>query len=72
MKLQVLVATMKQKNFSLLDKMNIRCDAVIANQADHNEIVSKDTAFGKATMITTTSKNAITFFAFIIVPPLLF
>ena len=57
MKLQVLVATMKQKNFSLLDKMNIRCDAVIANQADHNEIVSKDTAFGKATMITTKTRG---------------
>ena len=37
-KLQVLVATMHQKDLSLVEKMNIRCDAVIANQADKNEI----------------------------------
>lgn len=32
--LQVLVATMGQKDLSLAEKMNIRCGAVIANQAD--------------------------------------
>ena len=38
MDLQVLVATMHQKDYSLLDKMNINSDAIIANQCDRNEI----------------------------------
>lgn len=40
MKLQVLVAAMHQSDYSLLDKMNIKCDAIVANQCDHDEIVS--------------------------------
>ena len=38
MKVQVLVATMHQKDRSLLEKMNIRSDAIIANQCDHDSI----------------------------------
>lgn len=38
MNLQVLVATMHQKNHSLVEKMNINSDAIIANQCDRNEI----------------------------------
>lgn len=34
MNLEVLIATMKQDDFSLLDKMNIQSDAVVANQTD--------------------------------------
>ena len=34
MKLQVLVATMHQKDYSLLDKMNIQTDAIVINQCD--------------------------------------
>ncbi len=56
-KLQVLVATMHQKDFSLVDKMNIRCDAVIANQADCNGFSESVTEFGKVTMITTNTRG---------------
>ena len=38
MTLQVLVATMNQKNHSLLEKMNIQCDAIVINQCDRNEV----------------------------------
>lgn len=38
MKVQVLVAAMHQKDHSLLEKMNIRSDAIIANQCDHDSI----------------------------------
>lgn len=34
MKLQVLVATMNQKDFSLIDKMNLNSDTIFANQSD--------------------------------------
>ena len=37
MKVQVLVAAMHQKDHSLLEKMNIRSDAIVANQCDRNE-----------------------------------
>lgn len=40
MNIQVLVATMHQPggDYSLLDKMNIRSDAIVCNQCDRNEI----------------------------------
>lgn len=38
MKVQVLVAAMHQKDHSLLEKMNIQSDAIIANQCDHDSI----------------------------------
>lgn len=38
MKVQVLVATMNQTDYSLLEKMNIQTDAIIGNQCDRNEI----------------------------------
>lgn len=38
MNLQVLVATMHQRDHSLLEKMNIQSDAIIGNQCDRNEI----------------------------------
>ncbi|YCA42427.1 glycosyltransferase [Bacillus sp. JZ8] len=38
MNVQVLVATMNQKDFNLIDKMNIQSDAIIANQCNENEI----------------------------------
>lgn len=34
--IQVLVSTMNQNDYSLLDKMNIQSDAVVINQADRN------------------------------------
>lgn len=42
MTLQVLVATMNQKNHSLLEKMNINSDAIVGNQCDRNEIEDFD------------------------------
>ena len=38
MKIQVLVATMHQKDHSLLEKMNIQTDAIVGNQCDRNEV----------------------------------
>lgn len=35
MKVQILVSTMNQKDYSLLDKLNIQSDAIIVNQDDH-------------------------------------
>ena len=38
MTVQVLVSTMHQTDYSLLDKMNIQTDAIVVNQCDRNEI----------------------------------
>ena len=38
MNVQVLIAAMNQRDKSLLEKMNIRSDAIVANQCDTNEI----------------------------------
>lgn len=51
--LQVLVATMHQKDLSIADKMNIRCGAVVANQADREETVTE----GNRKMITTATRG---------------
>ncbi len=55
--MQVLVATMHQTDVSLVQKMNIRCPAVIANQADREEILTWDTPMGKCKMITTPTRG---------------
>ncbi len=52
-RLQVLVATMHQKDLSIVEKMNIRCGAVIANQADRDQILVE----GDLKMITTTTRG---------------
>ena len=57
MKLQVLVATMHQKDLSLADKMNLRCSAVVANQDDREEIINEVTDYGQLKMITTTTRG---------------
>lgn len=51
--LQVLVATMHQTDLSIVKNMNIRCDAVIANQAEREEIINVNTEQGVCKMITT-------------------
>ena len=38
MKIQVLIASMHQTDHSLLNKMNIRSDAIVGNQCDQNSI----------------------------------
>jgi glycosyltransferase involved in cell wall biosynthesis len=57
MKLQVLVAAMGQKDLSLAEQMNIRCDAVIANQDDRDETVDAVTPYGTVRMITTATRG---------------
>lgn len=57
MNVQVLVATMNQKNLLLAEKMNIRCSAIIANQADREEIVNCTTEYGDIKMITTKTRG---------------
>ena len=37
-RVQVLVAAMHQTDHSLPEKMNLRCDAIIGNQCDHNAV----------------------------------
>lgn len=55
--MQVLVATMHQTDASIIQKMNIRCSAVVANQADREEIMTQKTAFGECKMITTKTRG---------------
>lgn len=57
MNLQVLVATMHQKDLSIAEKMNIRSGAVIANQSDCEEIINESTEFGVLKMITTSTRG---------------
>lgn len=48
MRLEVLVSTMDQKDFSLINKMNLSSDAIIINQSDYfdyNEVTKDDNLF---------------------------
>ncbi len=40
MKIQVLVAAMGQRDYSLIEKMNITTDAIVGNQCDRNSVES--------------------------------
>lgn len=57
MRLQVLIATMGQTDLRLVEQMNLRCDAVIANQADRDEVVEQDTPYGRVRMVTTSTRG---------------
>ncbi len=57
MRLQVLAVTMHREDLSIAEQMNIRCDAVIANQADREETITCDTAYGRWQMITTATRG---------------
>ena len=56
-RLQVLVASMHQTDFSIAEKMNLRCDAIIANQGDREEIARHTTEFGSLQMISTSTRG---------------
>lgn len=56
-RVQVLMAAMNQRDFSLIDKLNIRCDAVIANQADADAVWEMNTADQKVKMVTTKTRG---------------
>lgn len=51
--LQVLVATMNQTDFSLAEQMNLKCDAVFANQTQKNGYQVKEMPYGTLQMIST-------------------
>ena len=57
MKLQVLAVTMHQADLAIAEKMNIRCDAVVANQADREETITQDTPYGRWQLITTATRG---------------
>ena len=56
-RVQVLMVTMNRKDFSLINKLNIRCDAVIANQADTEAVWEMSTAEQKVKMVTTKTRG---------------
>lgn len=56
-RLQVLAVTMHQQDISLVEKMNIRCSAVLANQSDREEVEASDTVYGQVKMITTATRG---------------
>lgn len=57
MNVQVLVVTMKQSDFSLVERMNIRTNAVIANQTSYNAFEEKHYEFGTVKMISTHTRG---------------
>ena len=57
MELEVLVATMQQTDFSLTEKMNLRQNAVIANQCDRWDYQEQKTEYGHIRMLSTDTKG---------------
>lgn len=55
--LEVLVAAMNQKDLSLKDKLNITCDAIIANQADSEDYLSEQFGEQRVQMLTTKTRG---------------
>lgn len=55
--LEVLCATMNQRNLDIIEKMNIKSDAIISNQVDFNEIITTKRNSRKITMINTKTKG---------------
>ena len=51
--LQILAVTMRQSDFSLVERMRLQCDAVIANQTDCFCSETREMPFGRVTMIST-------------------
>ena len=57
-KLQVLVTTMHQTDLSKYTQMNLQTDAVIANQADRNELLTEDIKGCNVQLVTTATRGA--------------
>lgn len=53
MELEVLVATVRQTDMSLAERMNLHCDAVIANQCGQWAMDTKQAPFGTVRMLST-------------------
>lgn len=56
-KVQVLITTMHQKDFSKHNEMNLQTDAVIANQADSNFVEETEINNCKIKLVTTTTRG---------------
>lgn len=56
-KVEVVMATMGQADFSLVEKLNIRCDVLFANQTDNNNYAEIETECGNARMVSTTTRG---------------
>lgn len=56
-KCQVLVAAMHQKDFSIVENMNLSTDAIIANQDDSYSYQEQEYTFGTVKMITTNQRG---------------
>ena len=54
---EVVVAAMHQTDFSLVEKMNIRTNAIFANQCDKNEYTEIETRYGTVKMVSTTTRG---------------
>lgn len=57
MKIQNLVVTMNQKGFELYNNLNIKCDAIIANQSNINNYQEKNINGSNVKLITTSTKG---------------
>lgn len=57
MKIEVSVATMGQTDLSLYDKMNLSCDAVIANQCDRWHYREEPRENGRVRMLSTATRG---------------
>ena len=56
-KVQVLVTTMHQTDISKYTQMNLQTDAVIANQADRNEILCQKSGGSSVQLVTTSTRG---------------
>lgn len=57
MRLEVLLSTMYQNNFDIVEKCNIRTDAIIVNQCNEEKIIKKEYPFGTVTMICSRTRG---------------
>lgn len=57
MTLEVLVATMNQSDFTLVEKMNIQSDVIFANQCEKNEFQKRDIQGKNVAMVSTDTRG---------------
>lgn len=57
MNIEVLVSTMQQNDFSLVERMNIKSNALIINQCDQNKYIEVEKENGNIRMISTTDRG---------------
>lgn len=56
-RLEVLCVAMNQKDFSLVDKMNLRCDAIIANQTDNTSFCVETYPWGCVKIVSSETRG---------------